>query len=193
MDALVAGLGMAGIGRAAPRPGDSAPLFELPDAGGRVVRLVERLERGPVVLAFYRGGWCPYCNLQLRAYQDVLPELQRLQAQLLAVSPQLPDGTAETVSKNDLRFDVLSDVGNVVAREYGLVFSVTEAVKAFYLKEKRVDLVAINGDEAWELPVPATFVLDRNGTVALADVDPDYTRRLEPATVLDALRELETR
>jgi peroxiredoxin len=190
MDALVERLRRSDTARDAPRAGDRAPEFALPSARGETVRLGELLARGPVVVAFYRGGWCPYCNLQLRAYERVLGEIHALGASLVAISPQLPDGSLSTVERDELSFPVLSDVGNVVARAYGLVFAVPEDVVRFYAEAKGFDLAAVNGAARAELPVPGCFVIGRDGVVALADVDPDYTRRLEPAAILDALREL---
>jgi peroxiredoxin len=188
MDRMVDELRRSGIAAAAPAAGDRAPGFELPDQAGRPVRLAALLERGPVVLAFYRGGWCPYCNLQLRAYQRALPEMRALGAELVAVSPQIPDASLSTAERNELAYPVLSDVGNRVARAYGIVFALPSEVIEYYVEHRGHDLTAANGDDSWELPVPATFVIDRDGTVRLADVDPDYTRRLEPAAILAALQ-----
>jgi peroxiredoxin len=124
----------------------------------------------------------------LRAYQDVLPRIQALGAVLVAVSPQLPDGSLSTAEQNRLDFDVLSDVGNVVARRYGLVFRLSDELVAAYRGPLAIDLEAANGDDSWELPVPGTFLVDREGVVRLAFVDPDYRARLEPAELLAALR-----
>lgn len=187
MDALVADLRRRAAAAGAPEPGDRAPGFTLPDAHGATVALDALLAEGPVVLAFYRGGWCPYCNIQLRAYERALPDMRAAGASLVAISPQLPDGSLSTAEANALTYPVLSDVGNVVARAYGLVFTVPDAVRRFYLRDKDVDLAAINGDDAWELPVPGCFVIGADGSVRLADADPDYTRRLEPAAILEAL------
>jgi peroxiredoxin len=146
--------------------GDTAPDFALPDASGRLVRLSQMLTRGPVILTFYRGGWCPYCNLQLRAYERVLPDIRALSAELVAVSPQLPDGSLSTVERNQL----------------------PPRIVEYYLgKDEIVDLGRTNGDDSWELPVPGTFVVEPSGRVVLADVDPDYTHRAEPQDLLDAL------
>jgi peroxiredoxin len=186
---LIRGL-LEATSAAALSVGDTAPEFVLPDARGRDVCLGDLLERGPVVLVFYRGGWCPYCNLQLRAYERVLGSVRSLGAELVAVSPQLPDGSLSTVELNELSFPVLSDRGNRVARSYSLVFEVPPRIVAYYLDEKDVDLASINGDGSWELPVPGTFVIERSGRVAFAEVDPDYTRRAEPAALLRALRDL---
>jgi peroxiredoxin len=124
----------------------------------------------------------------LQAYQQALPDIQALGASLVAVSPQEPDSSLSTAEKNDLRFEVLSDVGNQVARRYGLVFRVDEAVRSV-MKGFGIDLAHYNGDESWELPVPGTFVIAPDGSIRLAYVDADYTRRLEPREILNALRE----
>jgi peroxiredoxin len=109
-----------GIGTGGPNAGDAATDFELPDARGKTVRLSDRLADGPVVISFYRGGWCPYCNLELHALQEHLPQFEQLGASLVAISPQVPDESLNTAEKNELTFSVLSDVGNAVARQYGL-------------------------------------------------------------------------
>jgi len=154
-----------------------------------VVRLADLLERGPVVLTFYRGAWCPYCNLTLRAYQAALPAITALGATLVAVSPQTPDNSLTTVEKKELTFPVLSDAANVVARQYGLVVSLSEDVRPLYTAIGSA-LPAYNGDQSWELPMAGTFVIARDGTARLAFVDPDYTHRLEPAEIVAALRDL---
>jgi peroxiredoxin len=132
--------------------------------------------------------WCPYCNLQLRAYQAILPRIRELGATLVAVSPQTPDNSLTTAEQKGLTFPVLSDAGNEVARRYGLVFSLSETLRAM-----SADLPAYNGDSSWELPMPGTFVIAPDGTVRLAFVDADWTRRLEPAAILGALRGLANR
>lgn len=167
--------------------GARAPDFDLPGANGNHVVLNELLRSGPVVLTFYRGGWCPYCNIQLRAYQAVLPEIVEQGARLVAVSPQRPDGSLGTAEKNALTFDVLSDVGNEVARSYGLVYALPEELRDA-LRSNDKALPTINGDESWELPVPATYVIAKDGRVALAFLDVDYRKRLAPEAILAALR-----
>ena len=179
----------SGIGAQAPMKGQRAPDFVLPDALGETVRLADLRQRGPVVVTFYRGACCPYCNLALRAYQAVLPEITARGATLVAISPQTPDNSLTTAEKAGLTFPVLSDVGNRVARRYGLVFALSEAARPLYTAVGS-DLPAYNGDALWELPVPGTFVMAPDGTVRLAFVDPDYTHRLEPAAILAALRDL---
>ena len=181
----------AGLEREALRAGDLAPDFELPDATGRPLRLVERLKEGPVVLKFYRGGWCPYCNLELRAFQQALPEVRSLGAQLIAVSPETPDHSLSTVEKNALTFAVLTDTGNQVARQYRLAFLLSDELRALY-KSRGRDIAEWNGGD-WTLPVPGTFVIDTMRRVSLAHVDADYRSRLEPSAVLAELRRMRGR
>jgi peroxiredoxin len=169
--------------------GELAPDFSLPDPHGRVVSLWEVLRRGPAVVAFYRGGWCPYCNLQLRAYQAMLPELASLGASLVAISPQLPDGSLSTSETNALTFDVLSDVGNTVARSFGLVYALSQELRDT-LHALGKALPGINGDDSWQLPVPATYVIAPDRRVSLAFIDVDYRRRLGPQEILASLRTL---
>jgi len=171
------------------RTGDEVPDFTLPDPQGRNVSLGALLEAGPVVVTFYRGGWCPYCNIQLRAYQAILPEISALGARMVAISPQLPDGSLSTAEANELTFDVLSDVGNRVARTFGLVWSLPEELRAA-LRSNNKALPDINGDDSWELPVPGTYVVARDGRVALAAIDVDYRNRLEPDAIVNTLRSL---
>ncbi len=182
-------LARSGITRKAVQVGMTAPDFLLPEARGRQVRLSERWREGPVVLSFYRGGWCPYCNLQLSALQRVLPDIHATGANLIAVSPQSPDNSLSTAEKLHLAFDVLSDREDRVAREYGLVFEVSEPLRNIY-RDWGIDLPSWNKENSWELPVPATYVIDRNSVVVAAHIDTDYTRRMEPSDILSALTQM---
>jgi peroxiredoxin len=179
----------SGASEQALKEGEQAPDFTLSDAAGRSVMLSELLKQGPVVVTFYRGAWCPYCNLALRAYQQALPQLQALGASLVAISPQTPDNSLTMQEKNDLTFAVLSDVGNRVARTFGLVFRIDEAVRATH-QQVGANLPAFNGDDSWELPIPGTFLIDQAGIVRLAFVDPNFTRRLDPSLIIARLQEL---
>jgi peroxiredoxin len=163
--------------------------FELPDATGRTVRLSDLLAAGPVVLTFYRGGWCTYCSTYLRALQAALPAFRAAGAQLLAISPQTPDASARTAARLEIGFHVLSDHDNRVARRFGLVFQLPEAFRRAYAALD-IDLPATNGSTSFELPVPATYVIDRDRRIAYASVDADYTRRPHPGEILDRLQAL---
>jgi peroxiredoxin len=179
----------SGAAENALKEGARAPDFMLPDARGNAVRLSHLLEQGPVVITFYRGQWCPYCHLTLRAYQQALPQLQAGRATLVAISPQMPDHSKALAEKLELTFALLSDRGNEVAREYGLVFTIDKAVRRAHLRVG-ADLPAFNGTDAWDLPMAGTFLIDRSGTVRLAFVDPDFTRRLDPSVIVARLNEL---
>lgn len=169
--------------------GDIAPDFTLPNVTGDPVTLYQILRHGPVVLNFYRGGWCPFCSLELHALQSRLPEITALGATLIGISPETPDIAQAAVDRHQLKFEVLSDIGNQTARQYGLLFTVYEEMRPLYLKWG-LDVPASNGDDSWELPVPATYVIDRDAIVCAAHVDKDYTRRMEPEQVLATLRGL---
>jgi peroxiredoxin len=177
----------AGIEGRAPGRGQRAPDFELPDANGGKVRLAGRLELGAVVLVFYRGGWCPYCNLTLREWLLRQGELREAGAGIVAVSPESPDHGLETLRKNGIDFPVLSDAGNRVAAAYGLVFRLDDELVALY-RDHGVDLARINGEDQARLPMPGVFLIEPRGSIVLAHVDADYRRRLEPDVVLEALR-----
>lgn len=182
-------LANSGIVDRSLKVGEIAPDFELPDPTGQWVKLSALLANGPVVLNFYRGEWCPYCNLEIRAFQQLLPEFQQSRAQVVAISPELPNNSLTMQEKHELSFPVLSDVGNVVARNYGLVFALDASLRPAY-EGFGIDIVGRNGDESYELPVPATYVLDSTGTVRYAYVNADYTLRAEPAEVLAAVKAL---
>lgn len=172
----------------AVKVGTKAPLFALPGASGDTVRLADLLQRGPVVLLWYRGGWSPYCTLTLRAYQDALDEFRSLGAEVVAVSPQTLEMSQETSDVGGFEFHVLSDVGNQVARQYGLVHKLPETQLVDLVPG--VDLTEYNGDSANELPVTATYLIARDGIVRFAFVDPDPRERAEPAEVIAAIKEL---
>jgi peroxiredoxin len=165
--------------------GDKAPDFTLPDALGNSVSLYEQLAKGPVILTWYRGSWCPYCNIQLHDYQKSLGDIQAAGAQLMAVSPELSDSALTWKEKNELEFIVLSDVGNKVAREYGIVYRISDAIAAGYVAGGRNDLTKYNGDDSLELPLAVTYVIGTDGTVEYAFVDADYRKRAETSDVVN--------
>ncbi|WP_328876133.1 AhpC/TSA family protein [Streptomyces sp. NBC_00287] len=166
--------------------GAKAPSFVLPSATGRTIGLDELLAQGPVVLTFYRGAWCPYCNIALRSLQQHHDDITARGARLVALSPQIPDESLTFAEKNELAFDVLSDVGCDTAKQYGLAFDLPEDLAAVY-EGFGIDLHRSNAGHPRTLPVPATYVIDRAGTIRWAFVDTDYTARAEPADVLAAL------
>ena len=189
LDTGIARTELADITRHALAVGQPAPGFTLPDANGQLQILAELLEQGPVVLTFYRGNWCPYCSVQLRAYQQALPELARYGAKLVAVSAQTPDFTSLTASEKELTFPVLSDAGNAVARRYGLAYGVGPEV-ADTLRSVGIDLADYNGTTTDELPLTATFLIGTDGVIAWAQVEANFKRRPDPAALLAALARL---
>lgn len=190
MDNATAWLGQSGLKEHALNVGAIAPDFSLPNAVGEQIKLSKLLESGSVVLTFYRGAWCPYCNMQLQALQKVLPEIKALGANLIAVSPQKPDQALSLTEKHALEFAVLSDADNKVARTYGLVFTLPAELRELYLK-MNIDLPELNSSANWELPFPATYVISQDFKVQLAFVDSDYTMRLEPSQILVSLRSIQ--
>lgn len=186
MDLATAEVVASGIANSSIGVGLKAPDFSLPNADGTIVSLSSLLAGGPVVLAFYRGGWCPYCSIELRALQDKLVEITAAGATLVAISPQTPDSSLSTSEKLQLAFPVLSDESNHVAESFGLTFTVPEALRQVY-SEKGIDLPSANGDNTFRLPIPATYVIRTDGTVAWRFADPDYTLRAEPDDILAVL------
>jgi peroxiredoxin len=189
IDTGITAVQSSGVAERSLRAGQQAPNFTLPDAAGRPVMLSQLLANGPVVLVFYRGNWCPYCNVQLRAYSQALEKFRAHGATLLAVSPQTPELTRLTAEEKDLQFPVLSDARNAVARQYGLPYQVGEAVYQT-LHGVGIDLAAFNGDASGELPLTGTFVIGQDGRIAWAHVDANFKQRPDPALVLAALAKL---
>ena len=172
----------------AKKVGDKAPNFTLINATGEEVSLASYLEKGPVVLTWYRGGWCPYCNLTLARLQEELPNFQAAGANLLALTPEVPDSSISTSEKHELTFEVLSDLDNNVARDFGVVFTLTPDVADAY--QKSFGLHEYNNSESNELPLAATYIIDTDGTIAWAFVNEDYRNRAEPRDILAALEAL---
>ena len=182
VDAVVA----LGLADTAITVGDHAPEFVLPDVTGAQVRLSTLLETGPVVVSFYRGGWCPYCNIELHALQEALPALTAAGGTLVAISPDAPDDTLSTAEKAGLEFAVLSDTTATAITAFGLNFTV-DSVTRVVLSEPDAKDARAQGVKTEVLPIPATYVIGTDGTVAYAFVDPTYTRRAEPAEIVAAV------
>ena len=164
--------------------GDHLPSFSLTDALSHEVRSEDLLAKTPLLITFYRGEWCPYCNLALRAMQKTLPAIQAKGVTLVAISPELPDQALTTSEKNELQFTVLSDVGNKFAAQLGILFQQPDAMRAPF-KAFGVDFEKRNGDDSLVVPLPATFLVDQKGVVRNAYIETDYTQRLEPSTALE--------
>jgi peroxiredoxin len=179
----------SGLAQAALQTGSRIPEIRLPDAAGQIVDAAALLARGPVVISFYRGSWCPYCQLEVRALQQRLPEIRALGASLVAITPEQPDRSLALAAQEGLEFPVLWDSGNAVARSFRLVHQIDQSVVAYQLGNGN-DVAKFNGAEIPEVPLPATYVVDVSGIIRYAFVDADYTRRAEPEDVLEALREI---
>lgn len=169
--------------------GSEAPGFSLPNATGQQVTLSQMLTRGPVVISFYRGVWCPFCNLEQRALQQHLPQISELGASLVAISGQTPDNSLSMTEKNELTYEVLSDVGLTVASSYGLVFRLPDYLQEAYERLGH-PIPVFNGPGQQTLPIPATFVIARDGIVRFAYANPDYTQRADPEDILATLRSI---
>lgn len=178
-----------GIAARAKHAGDLAPDVTLPNAHGRPVRLSDVWRRGPLVLVFYRGGWCSYCNLQLRAWHQQSAELARLGATLLAISPQTLDNSLDTSENNQLAFTVLSDSNLEAANGFGLAFTLHPELVSFY-GSVGTDIPVLNGNGLWVLPVPATYVIDEEGRIRFAHIEEDVRERADPGSVIRAIAEL---
>jgi len=168
--------------------GAKAPALKLPDHDGKMVSSSDVLAKGPLVLCFIRGRWCPFCVGQMEAMNLILPQIVQAGATLAAISPQTVKQSFFMHDQHKLRFPLLSDVGNKVARQFGLTYRVPELQETVY-RRAFVNLPFTNGDESWELPIPATYILDREGTVLYASADEDYTERSEPREIVQFLQE----
>jgi peroxiredoxin len=178
----------ASLSKNALTVGSTAKEIKLPNALGNEVSLFKTLEENDfAVVSFYRGVWCAYCNLELKALQGINKELEQLGAKLIAVSPQSPDSSLTTKEKNELEFEVLSDNENVIAKEYGLVFSLAEELRPIYLSFG-IDLPANNKEDSYEIPMPATYVINKNKEIIFSFIDEDYTKRCEPQDILDVIK-----
>lgn len=166
--------------------GSRAPQFSLHDHNGTVVSSAELLERGRLVVCFFRGRWDPFCCGQMEAMNRVLPEIDQAGAALVAISPQTVKQSFFMADQHKLRFPLLSDTGNAVARQFGLVYRVPEEQQAIY-RRAFINLPFTNGDESWELPIPATYVIDLEGAVVFASADEDYMERAEPREIIEKL------
>ncbi|MFA5970614.1 MAG: peroxiredoxin-like family protein [Sphingomonas sp.] len=176
----------SGQAERALKVGDKAPAFALNDPDGNEVSSTDLLGKGPLIVSFYRGVWCPYCNMDLQALQAALPEFQARGANLVAISPQTAVNSRKSVRQNELTFPILSDPHNDVADAFGLRFAMPDYLINLY-KNLKNDLPGFNGDDSWTLPMPARYVIGQDGTILYAEVNPDYTRRPEPTDLLPAL------
>ena len=180
--------------KATPEPGlkvgMSASDFQLSNAFGEKVKLSERLEGGSVVLVFYRGAWCPFCNIELNALQSSLPYFSKYNASLIAVTPQRPDKSKEQLDKSKYTFEILSDLDDSVMKAYNLYFEVPQELHELYKNRFSFDITAYNGKDRLGLPIPGTFVIDQNGIIQASYAKTDYKKRMEPEDIINALKAL---
>jgi peroxiredoxin len=179
----------SGAAQRALKVGDKAPSFTLEDPEGNTISSAALLTEGPLVVSFYRGVWCPYCNMDLQALEGARPEFERLGAKLVAISPQTPVNSRKSVRQNELNFPILSDTNNEVASAFGLKFALPDYLVELY-KSLKNELPVFNGDPSWTLPMPGRFVIAPDRTIVYAEVNPDYTLRPEPEAMLPALTKL---
>jgi peroxiredoxin len=179
----------AGIAEQAVKQGDTFPDFELINSLNEKRTLNSFLSDGSLVISFYRGAWCPYCNLEINALQKRLPDITATGAQLIAITPQTPNKSADQIAHSKLDFEVLSDLGNALAKQCGLVFTLPEALRPIYAAWE-IDIPEHNADDSFELPIPATYIVDGDGKIRYAFVDMDYSRRLEPDIIIEQLNKL---
>ncbi|MDY0190601.1 MAG: peroxiredoxin-like family protein [Desulfuromonas sp.] len=189
MLAATKALSESGIVERAPKMGETLQNFTLPNQLGAQRSLAELRKNGPVVITFYRGGWCPYCNLELHAYQQILPEIKATGATLVAITPELPDESLTTAERHNLQFEVLSDINSEYANQLGLAFTFPAELRPIYTSFG-INIEKHNGTGQFDLPLSATFVVDSAGTIIFAAVDADYTLRAEPADVVQVLESL---
>lgn len=187
MHRATAELRASGLANSALKVGDKAPDFSLTDPEGNHVSSIELLKKGPLVVSFYRGVWCPYCNMDLQALEMELPQIKQLGASLVAISPQSAANSRKSTRQNNLTFPVLNDVQNKVAAAFGVRYQLPDYLIDLY-KSFKNDLPAFNEDDSWTLPIPGRFVIDTNGVVIYAEVDPDYTSRPETELLLPSLK-----
>lgn len=180
----------SGAAERALKAGDRAPAFTLQDSEGTTVASKDLLAHGPLIVTFYRGVWCPYCNMDLQAIQAALPEFDSRSARLVAISPQTQANSRRSTRDNKLSFPILSDPGNEVAAAFGLRFKLPDYLIDLYTNTFKNDLAVVNGDPSWTLPMPARFVVGTDGVILYAEVNPDYTRRPDPTELLPVLDKL---
>jgi peroxiredoxin len=189
MDSATDKLRKSNIIDSALTKGQRMPEFSLPDASGKIINSKDLIEKGPVVIVFYRGGWCPYCNLHLRDLQKNIDAIYKTGATIVAISPQAPPSTKETKQKNQLDFFVLSDVKNIVANKFGLVFELPQDLIELY-QSFGIDLTKSNAGKEWKLPLAATYIVNKSGEIVYSFLDVDYKKRAETKDIIAFLKNM---
>lgn len=173
----------------AVKVGDQFPKFRLGDATGNEVSSTELLRSGPLLITFYRGEWCPYCNIAVQYLQRHLDDFTARGVSLVAISPELPDYSLSATEKNSLKFPVLTDLHNQLARTLGIVYDQSCARELH--GKIGVDLNARNGEDTWEVPIPATILVDTSGVVRAVHIDVDFRKRLDPKVAIEWIDEMQ--
>lgn len=186
MKAAMQKLLSANIAEKSLKKGDKAPEFSLPNLDGKTIS--SNSFKGPLIINFNRGSWCPFCNLEVAAWQKIYSKVKQAGVDLVSISPNIPYKHAEMKAKNGLEFELLSDVGNKLAKQFGLVFTLPPELKTIY-EQFGINIPLYNGDDSYELPIPATYVI-KDGVIIYSFVNPDYTKRAEPEEVLEAISKL---
>jgi len=186
MGAEIGKLAESGVMNTALKVGDKVPNFELQDSAGNIVSLNSLTKKGAVVISFNRGNWCPFCNIEFKHLQNNISEIKNAGANLVVISPQLPEKSAEIISQNGFDYPILFDKGNEVAKQFGIAFTLAEPLRPIH-KAFNMDIPAHNGDESFGLPVPATYVIDQEGKITFASINPNWMERADPKEVLEVL------
>jgi len=170
------------------KPGDNMPEFELLDQDGNTICATELLKDGPLVITFYRGFWCPYCNIDMNNLQNYVPEIEDLGAKLIAISPEKPDYSKRIIKRQNLTFNILHDKRNEVADSFGLKWVLSDEMISFYQEKLHYNLKVFHGDDDWTLPIPARFLIDTSGVIRYAESTPDYSIRPDPDDLMLVLK-----
>ena len=188
MHAATRNLENSGIQKKVLKVGDHFPIFSLANKDNELFQLESFLDKGPLVITFYRGFWCPYCNLELANLNNYIDDIKKLGAQLIAISPEKPEYSKKIIAMQKLNFDILWDQGNMIAEKVGLKFNLPEDLKILYRDYFNTNLKLYHGDDEWSLPMPARFILDTNGDIHYAESSADYTKRPDPHDLMKVLK-----
>lgn len=189
IDSVTEGVICSGIVDKSLKVGDIIPDFGLPNQRGELIEIKKILKRGAVVISFYRGTWCPFCNLELKALEQALPAMNMLGATLVTISPQISIECSTDREQQELKFEMLADKGNQIARLFGIVFKIPEYARSYY-KNIGIHLPRYNGDDSFELPIPATYVVNQDGIINYAYIEADHNQRLDPVEIITILRRM---
>ncbi|MEH1969552.1 peroxiredoxin-like family protein [Nostoc sp.] len=177
----------SGIGKICLQTGDKIPIFSLPNVAGDQVNIVDLLARGPLVISFYRGSWCGYCNLEMRVLQKALPYIRAVGADLIAISPEKLTEACDLIETFQIEFPILSDRDNMIAKQFGLVYTMPPQLQPIFRDKFDINVPEKNGNDSWELPITATYIVAPDRTIIHAFTDPNHTHRLEPRDIIEIL------